>query len=107
MVVTGEALDTLREGGGIFQDGASLVRYYRSFIAEIAREKHDESGCIEMRIVLGQAGRLRGVIDSLALSQFRLSIGGSAKADRPRAPIPGRSEEKLSCPEADLRSYRS
>jgi hypothetical protein len=55
VVVTGEALDTLREGGGIFQDGAGLVRYYCSFIAEIAREKHDESGCIEMRIVLGPA----------------------------------------------------
>lgn len=55
VIVTGEALDTLREGAGIFQDGTSLARHFRSFIAEIAREKHDESGCIAMRIVLGRA----------------------------------------------------
>ena len=55
VIVTGEALNTLREGADVFQDGGSLVRHYRSFISEIAREKHDEGGCIAMRIVLGQA----------------------------------------------------
>lgn len=55
VIVTGEALDPLRIGAGVFQDGTSLVRHYRSFIAEIAREKHDENGCLAMRIVLGPA----------------------------------------------------
>jgi hypothetical protein len=55
VIITGGALDTLRERAGLLQDGTSLVRHYRSFIAEIAREKHEESGCIAMRIVLGPA----------------------------------------------------
>lgn len=39
VIVTAEALEVLRGGGLPFQDGASLVRHFRSFLAEIALEK--------------------------------------------------------------------
>ena len=43
VVITGEALASLRTENLAFHDGASLVQYYRSLIAEIALEKAAES----------------------------------------------------------------
>jgi hypothetical protein len=37
--VTAEALERLRPGAGVFNDPASILRTYRSVIAEIAVEK--------------------------------------------------------------------
>lgn len=42
VIVTGEALEVLRAGGHLFQDGISLIRHYRSFIAEVALEKYHQ-----------------------------------------------------------------
>jgi hypothetical protein len=52
VVVTGEALEVLRDSGNPFQDGVSLVRHYRSFIAEIAMEKFHESGARSHSVVI-------------------------------------------------------
>jgi len=43
VIVTGAALEVLRGSGYVFQDGGSLIRHYRSFIAEVALEKYQES----------------------------------------------------------------
>jgi hypothetical protein len=51
VIVTGDALASLREGH-VLQDGASLVRHYRSVIAEVAREKFAESGHTKRQIIL-------------------------------------------------------
>lgn len=51
VLIKGEALEVLREGH-VFQDGASLVRHYRSVIAEIAREKHAEGSRSTTQVVL-------------------------------------------------------
>jgi hypothetical protein len=51
VIVTGDALASLREGH-VLQDGASLVQHYRSVIAEVAREKYAESGHTKTRIIL-------------------------------------------------------
>jgi hypothetical protein len=53
--VTGEALEMLRADGHLFQDGSSLVRHYRSFMAEIALEKYQQSEERSQVIVLKAA----------------------------------------------------
>ena len=53
VIVTGEALEVLRAGGHLFQDGTSLVRHYRSFITEVALEKSLQAGERSRVVVLG------------------------------------------------------
>jgi len=55
IVVTGEALSSLRIEGVALQDGASLTRYYRSVIAEIALEKALNSGGLVSKITLSKS----------------------------------------------------
>lgn len=52
VIVTGEALEVLRDGQP-FQDDASLIRHYRSFLAEIAKEKLQLSGGCRPVILTG------------------------------------------------------
>jgi len=55
VVVTGEALASLRTESVALHDGASLARYYRSLIAEIALEKAAESVGSVSTITLSKA----------------------------------------------------
>ena len=43
VIVTAGALSALRPYAGAFHDGASIVRLFRSMIAEIAREKRADA----------------------------------------------------------------
>jgi hypothetical protein len=52
VVVTGEALASLRTESVALHDGASLMHYYRSLIAEIALEKAAEAEEFGSKITL-------------------------------------------------------